>query len=739
MHRRRRVTLGVVAAVLLAPAWPAPAQGSGTAEGSGRNLVVNGSFDAGTQGWGWSPTAPAFVAGGELCADVTGGPLNPWDATISQEGLPLTGGRTYTLAFTARADRPVTVLTKVMTVTAAPPYPNQLVQTSFVDRATRRYSYVFTADADSTAAAVSLQIGGQPEGWRFCLDDVSLRAGGQPATPPRSGPRIHVAQTGYPAGGAKHATLVSGRGAPLAWTLRSADGATVAAGSTVPRGTDATGRRVHDIDLSAVAVTGRGLTLVADGERSLPFDIGTEPYGRLRADALSLLGLQRSGTPIRADVAGPRYARPAGHAGVAPNTGDATVTCAQDCPAGDLSGGWYDGPDHGKYVVTGAAAVTALLSLHERGDLAPGVLDEARWELDFLLRMQLPPGTASAGMVAHMIHDENPVPVLNPPDRDPQRRIAYPPSTAATLALAATGAQCARVYTADPGFAARCLAAARAAWAAALAHPDVYASPWTGLGGSSYPDMTLADDFYWAATELYLTTGERPFLDAVTGSPEHTADVFTADGFSWQSVSALARLHLATVPSGLPAADLARVRASVVAGAERYLDAQQRDPYGSPYAPAAGYAFGSNGQVLNALVVLGTAFDLTRQRRFRDGLLGGFGYLLGRNPVNTSYVTGYGSRAARNQFSNVWIHQLDPRRPGAPPGTVAAGPTATLFDWMSGQRLAGCAGAACYLDDLQSVSTNVFRIDWQAAAAWAASLVATTWTPPVGTTRGASQ
>src|SRR3546814_16851856 len=106
-----------------------------------------------------------------------------------------------------------------------------------------------------------------------------------------------------------------------------------------------------------------------------------------------------------------------------------------------------------------------------------------------------------------------------PPQDDPERRVLFPPSTAATLNLAATAAQCARIWRGiDPAFSARCLDAAKRAFTAAEAHPDVYpVADFTGSGG--FGDATPADEFYSAAAELFLPTGAPPHRAAnETGS-----------------------------------------------------------------------------------------------------------------------------------------------------------------------------------------------------------------------------
>ena len=94
--------------------------------------------------------------------------------------------------------------------------------------------------------------------------------------------------------------------------------------------------------------------------------------------------------------------------------------------------------------------------------------------MDFMLKMQVPDGKPKAGMVHHKIHDKAWTALGMWPDQDAQPRFLWPPSTAATLNLAATAAQCARIWAKlDKKFADKCLAAAEKAWAAAVANPAV--------------------------------------------------------------------------------------------------------------------------------------------------------------------------------------------------------------------------------------------------------------------------
>src|SRR5262249_32710826 len=149
----------------------------------------------------------------------------------------------------------------------------------------------------------------------------------------------------------------------------------------------------------------------------------------------------------------------------------------------------------------------------EAGNGVPDLLDEARFELEFLLRMQVPEGKPFAGMVHHKIHDAHWTEIGTAPHEDRMQRLLYAPSSAATLNVAAVAAQASRIFqNIDAGFSKRCLAAARRAWRAAQAHPNMLASDRVE-GGGAYPDKDLRDEQYWAAAELFATTKEAAYLD----------------------------------------------------------------------------------------------------------------------------------------------------------------------------------------------------------------------------------
>ena len=480
----------------------------------------------------------------------------------------------------------------------------------------------------------------------------------------------------------------------------------------------------------------------AVAQHSHRFEITSRLYDRLAADALRFFYLMRSGTPILDSVA-PGYGRPAGHVGRPPNRGDLEVPAwtgpeAQQLYPGwrcegtfDVSGGWYDAGDYGKYVTSGAIAVWQLLSTLElltRADRVPrdGFADmiktECRWQLDWLLRMQVPTGDRLAGMAFHRVHGTVWSPMPGWAHEDPTERVVHRPSTAATLQLAAVAAQGARLLRAgDPAYAGTLLAAARVAYQAAQRHPGLLApDDHARFGGGPYSDDRLEDDFYWAAAELWLATGEDAYREHLASSDQHGADAFDMTGFDFDRVTAPARLDLALVGNDL--IDHQQVVESVRLGADRLLELQREQPWGQPYAPTEGWDWGSNGRILNNLVVMGVAHLVSGSSRYADAVAVGLDYILGRNALGQSYITGYGTDFSCHQRTRQFGHDLDPALPPPPRGALAGGANSRPApDFPYDSRLLGLPPQCCYLDEPTSEVTNDVCIRWNAPLTWIAT------------------
>jgi endoglucanase len=373
------------------------------------------------------------------------------------------------------------------------------------------------------------------------------------------------------------------------------------------------------------------------------------------------------------------------------------------------------------------------MNIPERKNGRPDLLDEARFNLEFMLRMQVPAGQPLAGMAHHKVHDNKWSPIPTMPDKDQLPRYLRPPSTSSTLDLAATAAQGARLWrTLDPAFAARCLTAAETAFTAAQKNRRLMPEKETP-GGGAYGDGELDDEWYWAATELYITTGKADYKAEMDrsrfalgrsvgeGIPAGVNALIT---MGWNHVAGLGLLSLAVAPSQLPAAASPALRAQITAAADRMRASIDRRGYRMPIGSDKVYVWGSNAEVLNDALVLATAYYLTGNGVYARGAIDCTDYLLGRNPLAQSYVAGYGARAMRNPHHRVWAHLKDPALPEAPPGAMSGGPNSMLQDpYVRKLGKGGCPPQTCYVDNTDSYSTNEVAINWNAPLAWLAAFL----------------
>ncbi len=767
-------SVGVALAALAASGCvpkPQAESAEGTPAGAvaaGGNLVKNADFSSGSS-LPWTPsfTPPAdgsaSIIDGWYCLDVENKGKAPWDAQVRHREMVIQKGHHYTIKFKAKADQKTRLRVKV--ARAGPPYTGYTEQTIEIGPEPEEFSWDFTMGlADDPTAEFAFHGGGNMAyadgNYQFCIDDVQLvdpeftpaAAAAAAAVSP-----VRVNQVGYFPKSAKYAVVVHASETPLEWRLLDRDGAELSQGETIPFGEDKdSGDKVHVIDFSGYDQPGRGLVLEVESDQSAPFNIGTDLYRQMRKDALAYFYHNRSGIEIKEEYVGkPEWARPPGH------LSDKKVPCApKTCDYSlNVSGGWYDAGDHGKYVVNGGISVWTIMNMWERakylekdepkvaeafgdnrlriperGNRVPDLLDEARWEMEFMLKMQVPEGKPNAGMAHHKIHDENwtALGMVAPTDTQEIRMLRYlrPPSTAATLNLAATAAQAARIFKPyDPAFAKKCKQAAQVAWNAAAKYSNVYAPKTDTNGGGPYDDQDVTDEFYWAAAELYITTGKAAYLKYLRKLKHFKSlpSLATGEGggvpnsMTWQQVGALGTISLATVPSGVGAGVVKQLRQQIIHQADKYLGLISNQGYRMPLEAATDgtYPWGSNSFVLNNMVILALAHDFTQQEKYRAAVIDGMNYLLGVNAMGQSYVSGYGTRPLQNPHHRFWANQVDAKFPKAPPGCVSGGPNSGLQDpYVKAAGLKGCKPQKCFIDHIESWSTNEITINWNAPFAW---------------------
>ena len=776
-------------------------------EGVG-DLIKNHTFDNGV-GFPWRvvesyPAKADFdiTADGKYKITLTkigaAGIGQRWDVQFLHRGLTMQQGHTYTVLFTVTADRDCKIYPKIGD--QGDPYeeywnmnqrweflelkantPKTVTATFAQTKGDKKnVEFAFHLAPDNSTSEAQNPASFKP--ITFTFDDMYIKDPqfiGYPKAIPEPTNVVRLNQEGFYPNADKIATVVSSSTTPINWQLVNSAGTEVLTGKSTVKGADhASGDNVHIIDFSNYRTAGTGYKIVTDvsvtnvgDNESMPFNISDNIYSKMKYDSMKYFYHNRSGIPIEMPYAdGEQWTRPSGHYTdiLAPDpTKDYTANYTLD-----VTGGWYDSWDFGKYVVNGGISTWTLMNSYERalylGDTSvtpfkdgslnipesgngfPDILDEARYNLNTLLNMQVPAGNTLAGMVHHKAGDERWQVLAVRPDQDMMKRYLQPPSTVATLNLAAIAAQGSRLWKQyDAAFAQKCLTAAETAWDAAVAHPAIYPPP-SGLGGPNSENYH-SDEFYWAACELYATTGSDKYLNYIKSS-KHYLEMPTeltggenygiTGAFDWGCTAGMGTITLALVPTKLPAADVATAKANIQAAADKFISISNAQGYGVPLeekvisspfdqSVVTGFQCGSNSFVINEAIVMSYAYEFsnvngTKHKKYINGALTAMDYILGRNPNVQSYITGYGDNPLENPHHRFWAYQADNTFPKPPPGCLSGGPNSGLQDpWVKGLgwRPGEISSEKCFVDNIESWSTNEIAINWNAPLAWVSAFL----------------
>jgi endoglucanase len=532
---------------------------------------------------------------------------------------------------------------------------------------------------------------------------------------------IKLDQVGYPTDAPKIA-LVSVP-ARTFQVKRAADSVVVLRGNLGASTTDAnSGDQIEAADFSSLRTSGTYYLDVPGAGRSWTFSIGPNVFSHTFYLAMRAFYGQRCGTAVDLGPDFPDYTHAACHL-----EGSFHPSSGKEGPR-DNVGGWHDAGDYGRYMVNSGIATGTLLwawelfgpklrdiklNIPESGNGTPDVLNEIRWNLEWMLKMQDRDGGAWHKQTSEHFCDF----VMPEGDALPSEVIGTgkPPykSTCATADLAAVAAIAARVYQPfDKDFAARNLRAARKAWAWAARHPAVAFKNPPGISTGEYGDADCGDERLWAAAELWRTTGDarysRYFVD-------HYAKYLPAlrplDVESWRVVApvALWAYALAVRPDADPHA-LADVRQASLAAARETVERTRRNPYPVSLA-AEDFRWGSNGLAANYGMELLIANVLAPDRVFVETALDNLHYVLGRNTFSISWVTQVGAHPFLHPHHRPsGAH----KNPSPWPGLLSGGPNAARQDPVLKSLPPDLPPAKVYSDDQASYASNEVCINWQA-------------------------
>lgn len=520
------------------------------------------------------------------------------------------------------------------------------------------------------------------------------------ASKEHSFPAIKVNQVGYEPTGTKYA-LVTGFGEILSakagmpfHVIRASDGRSVYDGTLKleTQYDSLSGDEVLSADFSAVTTPGTYLIRVDSSgiQDSLQFQIGFGIFNKVLRDSMRYYYFQRQGIAIE-EPYGEGFTRPLG---TPSETAAYFQSSGPNGPTLEVSHGWYDAGDTGKYVANSPAVMVDLMDAYatfpwifydgqnnipESGNGKPDILDEVKWELDWLVKMQDP---ASGGFYA-IAYAGNCAPNVNPCRTDSetgsyiadvvngQSNVRPTPETANAVAALAHAAHNYKTY--DPVLAASYLAAAQSGWAYLTANPQVIPSTGLTYGGADDSDNRL-----WAAAELFRTTGDAVYNTYFLAHYQTYGPNFNLPNGTEYDVP---------------------FRAFTAYNLARKADCQERTWFQQHYALwRAGqlarmkspwrnflyaYWWGSNSVTLGAvstLVMGDRAAGYTSSPDVLDAAKNQMNYILGINPLRHSYVVGEGADSATTTFSGIyWAYGVYT----PPAGYMGGGPNWYNSPWFS--------------------------------------------------------
>jgi endoglucanase len=545
---------------------------------------------------------------------------------------------------------------------------------------------------------------------------------------------IHVNQIGFHPQAPKKGVVVNAGGATRFFVATSDLSDTAFKGDLGPEKTWASsGEAAKLADFSALTEPGEYVLGVEGKGVSYPFRIDAHAQLETTRGAIRGFFYQRASCTINAANGG-KWARNPGHPD---NRVTVHASAASEArPEGTLISaqkGWYDAGDYNKYVVNSGISTYTLLALYrhypaffdtlklnipETGNAIPDLLDEALWNLRWMLAMQDP---NDGGAYHKLTSAEFSGFVM--PDADGAKRYVVKKSVTATLDLAATAAYASRLFRrfdgTMPGFADSALAVARKAWAWARQHPleyyrqaDLNKQFAPAINTGEYGDGSSADELFWAGAELYLATREDSFFVAAAAKLPAS---FGVPG--WNSVTALGMYSLADARfEGYSRIDPDSIVKAVTTSAAAFRARADSTAYGVPMGPNE-FNWGSNSQDANDGVLLLQAFRHTGDSTYLRAAVSALDYLLGRNATGYSYVTGFGSNPPMDPHHRP-SYSDGIREPV--PGLLVGGPnpSAPTQDKCTGYT--STLPAMAYLDTQCSYATNEIAINWNAPYAYLA-------------------
>lgn len=460
------------------------------------------------------------------------------------------------------------------------------------------------------------------------------------------------------------------------------------------------GEDVYRVDFTALQTPGSYYLDIPGIGRSYEFEIGSNIYADAYYHCMRSLWYQRSGISMTNPAVSGIWTR---EGDLQQNTNTAfyhnsVYDKSPDLYAGeeiggyvDFTGGWYDAADYNKYTKSAADAVNILLTmfeikperfpdsqlnLPESGNGIPDVLDEAKWELDWIAKMV----SANGAAFNKCTYETWPSGMPSAQDRKLWVTLKTTRDTAAACAILAKAARIYAPY--DPSAAALYSNKATLAWQCLTNFPDSYPIPPTSGSVTNYhnppgtvwieggvtniiPNIHTGEYFgtndtpyrVWAGIEMYRLTGSPEVHDEFSNiiyrvKGARTLDatigdiIYGSDGYNGNSRQIIMCYDYITLTNSLPVfEDIRSIMEDKLIGiADGWLTDYDRPlPYDFEIKSHSNLRWGEGGQIRRPYGYI-LAYEVTGDTNWLERARINMDWPLGANPLSQTYITGIGGK-----------------------------------------------------------------------------------------------
>ena len=364
----------------------------------------------------------------------------------------------------------------------------------------------------------------------------------------------------------------------------------------------------------------------------------------------------------------------------------------------DLSGGWHDAGDYNKYVNFTYGPLHALLFAYQKSSNAFGddynipesgngiadILDEVKYELDWLIKMQESDGSVLMKVAVPGFE------AASPPSGDATNRYYGEAASSSTAVAASIFAHAYLVFKDLPGmttYANDLLTKAEDAWTWIQNNPAYSSYGNTGFS-SANPEISTDEQKevrVGAAVMLYAATGNTTYRDFVDNSYTDIRPIQWTFWYPFQPTIQEIALYYAALPtatSGTANAITNSFESSTTSNNGEMLSAflNNTDAYRA-YISDANFVWGSNEVRMNAGLMYFQmnyyGLNAANAQNFDNAALGYLHNLHGTNPlgkVMLSNMSGHGGEESCSEIYHAWFDDLSIWDNNPPPAYVTGGP-----------------------------------------------------------------